>query len=74
MATYGGQFTLTEIQGASLAIAALHYRGDWNCARLWREDRDAANWLKSFRVKISLDTSVSADELRRIIDRLTEQG
>ncbi|EEY4082435.1 hypothetical protein DFY14_21840 [Escherichia coli] len=57
-----------------LAIAALHYRGDWNCARLWREDRDAANWLKSFRVKISLDTSFSADELRRIIDRLAEQG
>ncbi|WP_214294235.1 hypothetical protein, partial [Escherichia coli] len=24
-----------------LATASEHFRGDWNCARLWREDRDA---------------------------------
>ncbi|MDE9780082.1 hypothetical protein RCO08_03075 [Escherichia coli] len=56
-----------------LAIAALYSRGDWGYERLWREDQYAANWLKDFRVKISLDTCDSADELRKIIDRLTEQ-
>ncbi|WP_260834491.1 hypothetical protein [Escherichia coli] len=55
-----------------LAIAALCFRGDWSGERLWREDQEAANWLKNFRIKISLDTCDSADELRKIIDRLTE--
>lgn len=64
-----------------LIVIALHSE-DWlfqpyilggEYERLWREDQNAVDWLKSFRVKISLDTSDSAEELRRVIDHLVER-